>query len=369
MVSRMTAPHSLDYSQSGLKRNAGMSWRVMAIASLAVALISARALSAQEENAEASLAGMAERFDEALALVHQPITSLNQSYQDALKRLLASETEAGNLDGALQVQQEIDAFGDGSRFDLGAFSKKPADHPSVATMKSKYLSERGRLWNSTKRSRDELVRSYREALAVKEKELTKLGDLNEALAARQAVAALGSDPRLVEDSRSSRPKNQLPSKIRFVAKGEVEIRHNDSRLQYRNSSPDRNKYIDGTSAEFNVTVGDVVVVRMRATAVYRAFIMTIESNDGKTAIPVAREQFRYLGPDVSSIPEIESLLRVTTVADSGAADADMEKMWADMPISDLSRSGSDWIKCGPGTDWHTYAILIMSEMLLSVPTE
>lgn len=369
MVLRMTAHHSLDPPQSGLKRNAGLCRWTFAFMALSVALIGARPLSAQEEKAETTLAGMAERFDEALGLVHQPITSLNQSYQDALKRLLASETEAGNLDGALQVQQEIDSFGDGSRFDLGAFSKKPADHPSVATLKSKYLSERGRLWNSTKRSRDELVRSYREALAVKEKELTKLGDLNEALAARQAVEALDSDPRLVEDSKISRPGNQLPSKMRFVAKGEVEIRHNDSRLQYRNSSPDRDKYIDGTSADFNVAVGDLIVVRMRATAVYRAFIMTIESNDGKTAIPVAREHFRYLGPNVSSIPEIESLLRVTTVADSGAADADMEKMWADMPISDLSRSGSDWIKCGPGTDWHTYAILIMSEMLLSVPTD
>lgn len=369
MVFRMTVIPLVHPTQSGLEGISGVCrWR-FAFVMLSVALIAASPVYAQEEKAGATLAGMAERFDEALGLVHRPITSLNQSYQEALKRLLASETEAGNLDRALQVQQEIDSFGDGSRFDPGAFSKKPADHPSVATMKSKYLSERGRLWNSTKRSRDELVRSYREALAVKEKELTKLGDLNAALDARKAVEALDVDHRLVEDPQISRSKNQLPSKIRFVAKGDVEIRHNDSRLQYRNSSPDRDKYIDGTSADFNVTVGDVIVVRMRATAVYRAFIMTIESNDGKTAIPVAREHFRYLGPNVSSIPELESLLRVTSIADSGSADADMAKMWADMPVTDLSRSGSNWIKCGPGTDWHTYAILIMSEMLLPVPTE
>lgn len=327
------------------------------------------AVAAQEENTGPSLPQVTARFDESLALVNQPITALNQSYEDALQRLMAAEKDKGNLDGALQVQEEIERFGDGSAFDSAAFAPKPTDHPSLAAMKAKYLSERARLWNAGKRSRDELLKNYLAWLGQKEKDLTRLGKLEEAVEIRQLGEALGEDPRLVEDRASSRPKNSFPAKIRFVAKGDVELRHNGARLQYRNSAPDRDKYIDGTSTDFNVTVGDVILVRMRSTVVFRSLIMTIESNDGSTAIPVTLNDFRYLGLDVGSSPEIGSILKVTAKPDRGAADADMATMWAEMSITDLSRAGSEWIKCGPGTNWHTYAILIQGEMLLSVPTD
>ena len=160
--------------------------------------------------------------------------------------------------------------------------------------------------------------------------------------------------------------------IHFIAKGEVELRHNGARLSYRNTSPDRDKYIDGSSIEFQVAPGDVIHVRMRATAVFRSFVMTIESARGGRAIPIALRDYRFAGVKADAVmldPKVEEILKIDARAEAGAPDGDMADMWNKKSISPLSRVTSEWMKCGPGSDWYDYVIVIQPEMILTVPDE
>ncbi len=323
----------------------------------------------QEKSAEPTFADLQVRFDEAAARVNQPITQLNISYTEALKRLLASETAAGNLDGALLVKAEIEKFADGIDFSPKSFTSKHSEHPTIRGMQITYLAERERLWNLSKRSREELLKNYRTTLTSLEQEHTKRENFDAALAVRKAREALNQDPRFHEGISSARVPESFPARIHFIAKGEVELRLNGERLPYRNASPDRYKYIDGTSGDAKFSVGEIIVVSMRATAVYRGFVMTIESTDGKTAVPVKLNDYRYLGGALDGRelnPDIETFDKIANRPDEGAADPDMATMWGEKPISALSRAGSEWIKCGPGEDWHHYAVLLRSEMLLPV---
>src|SRR5690606_39716107 len=118
----------------------------------------------------------------------------------------------------------------------------------IAAMRTKYLAERKRLWNIGRKSRADLQRSYQSALVALEQEQTRLGSLEAALAARNARAALAEDARFSSDDPAAGP-GSFRGRIHLVAKGEVELRHNGSRLPCRNAFPARNKYTDGTSGE------------------------------------------------------------------------------------------------------------------------
>lgn len=311
------------------------------------------------------LAELEKRFEEAYAQVQEPITRLNASYADALTRLLASETAAGKFDAVLQVKEEIEGFGDGSEFSADSFRKRKTAHPSIAAMRTKYLTERKRLWNVGRKSRADLLRNYQTALASLEQEQTKLGNLEVAHAARNARTALDGDARFSSDDPAEGP-SAFRAKIHLVAKGEVELRHNGSRLSCRNIFPDRTKYTDGTSGDISVKAGDVVVVSMKSTAVYRSFILSIESEDGRTAIPVACADFRYLGADLGERalnPDPEALAMIDDSPEAGTPDADMSAMWGGKSLSSASRSGSEWVRCGPGAVWHSYGVLIREDML------
>lgn len=302
------------------------------------------------------------RFEDALAKVDEPVAKLNSSYGDALNRLLTSETAAGKLEAALQVKAEIEGFGDGSDFNAAAFEKRGTEHPAVAGMRTKYLAERQRLRGAGKRSRTELVKNYQTALVALEQEQTRLGNLDAALAARNARAALDQDPRFQDDPAGP---GAFRGRVHVVAKGEVELRYNGTRLSFRNLSKDRNKYVDGTSEVVEFQPGGILVVKMRATAVYRALIVCLESEDGSLSIPVALDDYRYLGVSLADKDlnlDAEGFAEIEVRPGSGTADADMAAMWNGKSISAQSRISSEWIQSGPGSEWHSYAVRIRDDM-------
>lgn len=309
------------------------------------------------------------RFEEAMARIDRPVTDLNSSYQEALKRLMTAETEKANLNAILAVKQEIERIGDGSSFDWATMHPESRDHPTVAEMKRKYVMERSRLWEAGSRSRKELVKSYLVALESKEKELTKDGKISEALEARKIRDALARDPRMLAGGTGGDDANSFPAKVHLVAKGEVELTHNGKRLTYSNDSRDRKKYVDGTSPEISISIDDVIVVRMRSTVVYRSFILTIEGIDGTRIIPIGLDQIRYLGADVADPPDEKLIKDASAHPGSGTPDPDMTGMWTAKSLSDLSRTGSAWAKCGPGAEWHSYAIVIGKDMVQTVTAE
>lgn len=318
------------------------------------------------------LSDLRRKFEEAFAKLEQPIADLNGSFSQALKRLMDSETAKGHLDGALEVQKEIEAFGDGSSFAPRSFVERKPNHEGLAQLRSKYLAERERLWKTGAKGRGDLLKGYGKALLALEQEQTRQGRLDLALLARQARETMGNDPRFNGDAISLAGSDSFAAVIHFVAKGEVELRHKGERLSYRNTSPDRDKYIDGSSIEFRVEPGDVIHVRMRATAVFRSLILTLESKAGDRAIPLALSDYRYLGVKADAAmlnPKVEDLLKVDAHPEAGSPDGDMADMWNRKSISNLSRTTAEWVKCGDGSDWHDYAIIIQREMMLSVPAE
>lgn len=335
-------------------------------------LLSAIGLIGQDSPPFPALADLERRFEEAFAKIEQPVKDLNGSFAQALQRLMEAETARGSLDGALKVQREIEGFGDGSTFATTTFLERKTDHEPLANLRSKYLTERERLWKLGTKDRDDLRKSYTNALLSLEQEQTRLNRLDLALVTRQTREKLAQDPRFKGDAVATPEPTSFPAMIHFVAKGEVELRHNGARLSFRNTSPDRDKYIEGTSAEIRIAPGDVIHLRMRATAVFRSIVMTVESRASDRCIPFATSDYRYVGikADTAMLnPKVEELLKIDLPPDAGAPDGDMSEMWNGKSISNLSRTTAEWIKCGPGNDWHDYAIVIQREMILTVPSE
>jgi hypothetical protein len=356
--------HGSPWSRGLLRGGSSGMWILLTLISFAL-LSPPLPCHSQETPATPALADLQSRFDEDMARLNQPISQLNTSYLEALKRLMSSETASGKLDGALQVKTEIEDFGDGTDSTIDTFKARETDHPAIRSMRAKYLTERERLWSLGKRGREFLLVNYRAALTTLEEDLTKQENLDGAITVRKARDALDRDPRFHEGVAPAGTSASLEARVHFVAKGDVELRHNGTKLSHRNTSSERSKYIDGTSSDASFSVGDILVVRMKATAVNRGFVMSIEGIDGKAAIPVTVDDYRYLGGAISgkeANPDIETLIKIVTRPERGPADPDMATMWSEKPISDRSRAGSEWIKCGPGEDWHHYAVLLKAEM-------
>lgn len=337
-----------------------------------VLFATATMLTAQEPAEFPALTDLQGKFDEALAKLEQPTADLNASFTQALKRLMESETAKGQLDGALEVQKEIEAFAEGATFTSRSFIERETKHEALALLRSKYLSERDRLWKSGAKGRDDLLKSYEKALLALEQEQTRQNRLDLALLARKARESMTDDPRFQGDAVTLPQPDSFSAVIHFIAKGEVELRHNGERLSYRNTSSDRDKYIDGSSIEFQIEPGDVIHVRMRSDVVFRSLVMTIESKARDRAIPLALGDFRYVGikADAAMLnPKVEDLLKIEARPETGSPDGDMADMWNGKSISNLSRTTAEWVKCGAGSDWHDYAIIVQREMMLNVPAE
>lgn len=53
----------------------------------------------------------------------------------------------------------------------------------------------------------------------------------------------------------------------------------------------------------------------------------------------------------------------TALTELGTPDPDMSDAWRNLPNSQAARAASEWVRCGPGTEWHHYAAVIRPEML------
>jgi len=322
--------------------------------------------SAPVSSAEESIEALEEKFVAAYDRIHQPIRDLSASFSAALERLFAQETAAGNLDAALEIRNEMDAFGDGSDFDPETFLPRPAQTESLASAKVVYARERERLWQEGGRARADLLNHYAAALTDLERQLTRDSKMEEALKARQVRESLGSDPRFAEDTKRAFDDRPFTGRIHIVAKGEAQLEHNGNRVAFRNTSPERDKYVYGSSRELMVSSGDTILLRMRSTVVFRSFILSIESTDGKVFVPFAVDDFRYLGEGRNAAQiasDREELLRIVARPERGSPDPEMTDAWRKMPLSRTAQAASEWTKSGPGTEWHHYAVVIRPEML------
>jgi len=151
---------------------------------------------AGEENT--TLIALGQEFDGAYERINQPVVQLNASFAGALERLFESESAAGNLDNALAVKAEMEAFGDGSVFDPKAFDDRATDFDALENFRNTYRTERERLRGLGKGQREELLKHFQARLLDVERQFTQSGDLEAAVAARNARESLESDPRFAE---------------------------------------------------------------------------------------------------------------------------------------------------------------------------
>jgi len=308
------------------------------------------------------------RFDASFRQVHQPITDLGQAYSKALKRLLESETAKGDLDAVMQVRREIEAFGDGAEYSALTFLARTTSHGPLEELRTKYLQERERLWNSDRQAREALIPYFQKVYSTAKEEQTRLGNVEAALALREALEALESDPRFEEPPR----QGTFPAKLHLVAKGEVLLMHNGVPLPYENAAQDPAKFVDGTTGDLLVAPGDVILLRMRSRFLYRAFKVALEGTGGSIAVPVGLADVRHLGTSSDGEPpilEAEAVLKIAKRPEEGRPDDEMVAMWNEKPLSDQARESSEWAKCGEGQVWHDYAIVVREEMLQKLSSD
>lgn len=325
-----------------------------------------------------SLVDLQQQFNLAYAKLIEPVTKLDISYARALKGLFDEETSAGRLDSALKVQTEIDGFNGGRMFDGAAFLKRSTEYRPLEDLRGKYLAARSQMLDASKDSRAAVLVHFESALRKLELSQTQSQELELAVSTRKVRDFIANDPRFQElkIGESATVPSMFAGRFHFVAKGEVEIRHNGDKVSYRNRAKnvdsrgnvrtdDAKNYIDGETRSRDIRVGDVLVIKMRSNVVYRSMIMAFQSNDKSIAIPFTAKDYRYLGEDVKEVDfDLEKLLAIDRFPDASGGDPSMVSTWADQEIADTTKAASEWIKIGASDKWHCYAVIIQPEMLM-----
>jgi len=320
------------------------------------------------------LIDLQQKFNVAYAKLNEPVTQLDASYAQALQRLFNGETSAGRLDSAIQVKAEIDGFADGADFDRKAFLKRASENQALEDLRQKYLGARRRMLTQSKDARGALMETFIQALKTLELRQTQAQQLELALSTRRVRETLADDLRFQDlgqqKTEGELEPAELEGRIYFVAKGEVELRHNGDKISYRNRAErddgEGKSYVVGETRPRDFKAGDIVLIRMRSQAVYRTMIMALQSEDGSVVMPFKLNDYRYLGEDVRGTDlDREKLLTIVERPAASAGDPDMVDFWNDTEISKEARSASEWVKIGSGDDWHTYAVLIREDALVS----
>ncbi|MCB1078130.1 MAG: hypothetical protein KDM64_09920, partial [Verrucomicrobiae bacterium] len=284
------------------------------------------------------LATLRSGFDAALGRLDESYRTLDEAYHGALTRLLESETKAGELDHALAVKGEIEAFAANAVFDAATMEKRLSSFDALKRLQTTYLEQRRTVDRQMDPHRKDLASRFDEELSKLQTELTKAGRLEEAVAAKTAQAQFRVDPRFAAYFDGSGDSALvLRGKIRFVTKGELELYLNGEALDYRNE-------YQGDDAQFRITgetkgtedfrKDDLLVIRGRSTATFRGIIATIVSEDGTSILPIRSEQLRYIGAgkDAKSLTADKVKPMAQGFSFGGGTDGIMVKEWDKMKI-------------------------------------
>ena len=115
------------------------------------------------------------------------------NYITALRELGEKAKQSGNLDAVLPVRDEIAAV-EGSKWPLPLLGKTAPKR--LRELRDTYVEERGKIEKEYSRRVSELVGKTTDLLKQREVELTKAGDVDGALAVREMVRLISSDPAL-----------------------------------------------------------------------------------------------------------------------------------------------------------------------------
>lgn len=317
----------------------------------------------QEEDGTQRFTELQRGFEAAAKLLEQPVTKLNGSYVKALDKLLKEESDAGKLDRSLQVKKEIDGFADGAGFDRKVFDQRASNNAALEALRRTYVGERERIGGVGQSAWGDWLSKYQNSLKLFEEEQTKLQHFDLAQRAREQRLALAKDPRVSVKQDTPNVGKPVSGRLHFVAKGEVELRLNGDKLGFRNSSDDP-QYVDGVTRPREFQAGDIVMVKMRSTAVFRNLIMALESAEGKVSGAIGQIDYRYLGEGLDAGQlDLEKVKAIENRPKNGEGDANMISLWKKHKLPEPGLGGSEWIRIGASAEWHSYAIVITPRML------
>jgi len=119
------------------------------------------------------------------------LEKLATNYIKALQDLDEKTTQSGNLDAVLPVRDEIEAV-EGSKWPLPFLSKTAPER--LRELRDTYIEERRKIEERHSKRLGELVSKTTDLLKQREVELTKAGDVDGALAARETASAISNSP-------------------------------------------------------------------------------------------------------------------------------------------------------------------------------
>ncbi len=333
--------------------------------------------------ANAGLVGVQEWFAGAVGPHLNPYVQLNESYRKALDRLLETQTQAANLDGAMQVRKEIEAFADGRDFDDAAFRKRAENsQPALRNLQATYAGEHAKITANARAPLLAALAGYEERLGQLQDELTRNSQLEEAQAvsrireeikrspadaANTALAATESGSefvRLAAFSKESAADGMTRGNLLLVVKGEVEIFHNGRKVTTSNQASHKSHF-QAKVPERAFKAGDIIVLRVRSPYAFRAVTAAVKLADKAGLSSIKNAHWRYLGAnkDASKITA-EDIASSREMLGSGTPDNYGADSRDKLGIPPAREGGSDWVKTPEQLNgWYCIGFIITEELL------
>ncbi len=312
---------------------------------------------------DSGLAGVREWFAEAASPHLKGYVQLNENYRKALNRLLEAQTQAANLDGAMQIRQEMEAFADGRDFDAAVFRKRAENASSdLRNLQATYVSEHARITANARVPLLAALVGYEERLGQLQDELTRNSQLEEARAvsrireeiqrspaeaANAALAATESGSELVKLAAFTKEPvsdGMTRGNLLLIVKGEVEIFHNGRRVTVKNQA-NHKSHFHAKIPERAFKAGDSIVLRVRSPYAFRAVAAAIKVADKPGLSSIKNAHWRYLGANkdgskitAEDIASSQERLGTGTPDNNGADGREA------LGLPPVREGGSDWVK-------------------------
>ena len=150
----------------------------------------------------------------------------------------------------------------------------------------------------------------------------------------------------------------------LVAKGEVEVYHNGRKIVLRDKADDQ-QHFRVKLPERSFSAGDVIVLRVRSSYVYRAISAAVNLAKKEGQIPIKKEHWRFLGANTDPRKITAATLQASqempaSAEPDGNGEAEREKLG----FLPASGNGSDWVKTADNLKSpYCIGFLITQEML------
>lgn len=312
-----------------------------------------------------------QKYDAQIGLATRGASALDQNYLAALNRLLAAETEVGNIEIVLAVKQEIEVHGDGSGYSPASFQTRLSSHAALKKLQTTYQEARKKVDVSSKEKVSEVTVAYDRKLAELVTMLTKSGRIDDALVVKTergrisglvAAAAKAATEEAEEETDTSSSQDDEPIRARAYcsAKAQAEIFLNGKQIRLR--SDNQGGGTNGKSSYFNIQEGDTVVVRAKSNFVFRSVALAFELSRQKRVIFFKPTDYRILGKGDGIDPEMFDAKAILAKPEKHPQGTVPDDYWTNKwEAHDLG--GGGFVKPEPAGDWAVWGAILTKEMI------